>query len=258
MPPARPPSECEWCEHGNRFGLAGAVPRRCGFGIKLVPPGLATHCSPGDPGAAKEIQPSLAAMAITEPSAGSDSASIRTTAKLDGEDYVLNGEKIFVTAGQRCDAVVVWATLDKSKGRAAIKSFVVPKSTRALCGSDWNASWGIKASDTATIRLTDCRVSKLHLWEAPRSIPKIFAGVMQTFDNTRPVVAAMAVGLASESGNARANCWRKPVLKWITPCLLLCAMPRKPICMRWRRSWNPLRLLTLKAAWMAEQRHSQL
>ena len=60
-------------------------------------------------------------MAITEPNAGSDSAAIRTTARKDGDVYVLNGEKIFVTAGDRCDAVVVWATLDPSLGRAAIK-----------------------------------------------------------------------------------------------------------------------------------------
>ena len=69
-----------------------------------------------------------ASMAITEPECGSDSAAIRTTAVLDGDEYVLNGEKIFVTAGERSDAVVVWATLDPSRGRAAIKPFVVEKS----------------------------------------------------------------------------------------------------------------------------------
>lgn len=59
-------------------------------------------------------------MAITEPSCGSDSAAIRTTAKKDGDDYIINGEKIYVTSGERADAVVVWATLDKSLGRAAV------------------------------------------------------------------------------------------------------------------------------------------
>ncbi|MDO2083428.1 acyl-CoA dehydrogenase family protein, partial [Escherichia coli] len=68
-----------------------------------------------------------AAMAITEPGCGSDSAAIRTTATQDGDEYILNGEKIFVTSGDRADSVVVWATLDKKLGRAAIKSFVVPK-----------------------------------------------------------------------------------------------------------------------------------
>ena len=54
-------------------------------------------------------------MAITEPEAGSDSAAIRTTAELDGDEYVLNGEKIFVTSGERADLIVVWATLDRAK-----------------------------------------------------------------------------------------------------------------------------------------------
>ena len=70
-----------------------------------------------------------AAMAITEPGCGSDSANIRTTAVLDGDHYVLNGEKIYVTSGERADLVVVWATLDRKLGRAAIKSFVVEKGT---------------------------------------------------------------------------------------------------------------------------------
>src|SRR5579872_5976691 len=68
-----------------------------------------------------------AAMAITEPEAGSDSAAIRTTARLDGDEYVLNGEKIFVTSGDRAELIVVWATLDPKQGRAAIKSFVVER-----------------------------------------------------------------------------------------------------------------------------------
>src|SRR6516165_6698151 len=73
-----------------------------------------------------------AAMAITEPEAGSDSAAIRTTATLDGDEYVLNGEKIFVTAGDRAELIVVWATLDRSQGRAAIKSFVVGRDNPGL------------------------------------------------------------------------------------------------------------------------------
>ena len=73
-----------------------------------------------------------AAMAITEPGAGSDSAAITTTAVKDGDEYILNGEKIFVTAGERADAIVVWASLDKNLGRAAIKSFVVEKGTPGM------------------------------------------------------------------------------------------------------------------------------
>ena len=138
-----------------------------------------------------------AAMAITEPGCGSDSAAIRTTARLDGDEYVLNGEKIYVTAGDRADLVVVWATLDKSLGRAAIKSFVVEKGTPGFELARLEHKLGIRASDTAAFILKDCRVPKANLLGDPEiQAEKSFAGVMQTFDNTRPLVAAMAVGLA--------------------------------------------------------------
>src|SRR3954465_656032 len=139
-----------------------------------------------------------AAMAITEPEAGSDSAAIRTTAELDGDEYVLNGEKIFVTSGERADLVVVWATLDKSKGRAAIKSFVVERSNPGLKVVRVDHKLGIRSSDTADFVLEDCRVPKEDLLGSPDVDTKRgFAGAMQTFDNTRPLVAAMAVGLAA-------------------------------------------------------------
>jgi acyl-CoA dehydrogenase len=138
-----------------------------------------------------------AAMAITEPDCGSDSAAITATARLDGDSYVLNGEKIFVTSGERADAVVVWATLDKSKGRAAIKSFVVEKGTPGFEVVRVEHKLGIRASDTAVLRFENCRVPRENLLGTPEiDTAKGFAGVMQTFDNTRPLVAAMAVGVA--------------------------------------------------------------
>jgi acyl-CoA dehydrogenase len=138
-----------------------------------------------------------AAMAITEPGCGSDSAAITTTATKDGDDYILNGEKIFVTSGERADAVVVWATLDKSKGRAAIKSFVVEKGTPGFEVVRLEHKLGIRASDTAVLRFDNCRVPKENLLGSPEiDTKKGFAGVMQTFDNTRPLVAAMAIGVA--------------------------------------------------------------
>ncbi|GAB2637795.1 acyl-CoA dehydrogenase family protein [Gordonia jinhuaensis] len=138
-----------------------------------------------------------AAMAITEPGAGSDSAAISTTATRDGDDYVINGEKIFVTAGSRADHVVVWATLDKSAGRAAIKSFVVPRDTAGLTVDRLEEKLGIKASDTAVLRFENVRVPAENLLGSPDiDVEKSFAGAMATFDNTRPVVAGMAVGVA--------------------------------------------------------------
>lgn len=197
-----------------------------------------------------------ASMAITEPNAGSDSASIQTTATRDGEDYIINGEKIFVTAGERCDAVVVWASLDRTLGRAAIKSFIVPKGTPGLTVERLERKLGIKSSDTATIRFDQCRIHKDHLLGSPDiDSQKGFAGVMQTFDNTRPVVAAMAVGLATASLERAKE-------------LLLVELPGKSIdpytrpaalCLsveaelyRMEAELDAARLLTLKAAWMAD------
>jgi len=134
-----------------------------------------------------------AAMAITEPGCGSDSAAIRTTAKEDGDHYILNGEKIFVTSGERADCVVVWASLDPKLGRAAIKSFVVDWGTPGMELARLEKKLGIRASDTAAINFVDCRVPAENLLGSPEiDTKKGFAGVMETFDNTRPLVAAMA------------------------------------------------------------------
>jgi acyl-CoA dehydrogenase len=138
-----------------------------------------------------------AAMAITEPGFGSDSAAVTTTAKVDGDEYVINGEKIYVTAGSRATHIVVWATLDKSMGRAAIKSFIVPREHPGVTVERLEDKLGIKASDTAAIRFDNARIPKENLLGSPEiHVDKGFAGVMETFDNTRPVVAAMAVGIA--------------------------------------------------------------
>jgi len=140
-----------------------------------------------------------AAMAITEPGAGSDSSAISTTARLDEEtnEWVINGEKIFVTAGEHCQAVVVWATLDKSKGRAAIKSFVVEKDRPGVKVTKLEDKLGIRASDTAAIVFEDCRIPYDNILGSPEIKPEGgFKGVMKTFDATRPTVAAMAIGVA--------------------------------------------------------------
>ena len=110
--------------------------------------------------------------------------------RLDGDEYVLNGEKIFVTSGDRAELIVVWATLDRKQGRAAIKSFVVERDNPGLKLDRLEHKLGIRASDTANFRLEDCRVPKENLLGSPEIEPKRgFAGVMQTFDNTRPLVA---------------------------------------------------------------------
>src|SRR5262249_8484332 len=143
-----------------------------------------------------------AAMAITEPEAGSDSAAIRTTAELDGDEYVLNGEKIFGTAGDRAELIDVWATLDRSGGRAATRSVIVNAANPSPEPERREHKLGIRASDTASFILQDCRVPKDALLgsaevetDDKEKGKQGFGGAMQTFDNTRPLVAAMAVGV---------------------------------------------------------------
>lgn len=145
----------------------------------------------------------FAAMAITEPGAGSDTAAIATTAKLDPEtnEWILNGEKIFVTSGHHSEAVVVWATLDRSQGRAAIKSFVVEKGTPGMTVTKLEHKLGIRASDTASIILQDCRIPHDNILGSAEIAERKegLGGAMATFDATRPGVAAMAIGVARAS-----------------------------------------------------------
>jgi acyl-CoA dehydrogenase len=201
----------------------------------------------------KRFEGVWAAMAITEPGAGSDSANIRTTARLDGDEWVLNGEKIYVTAGSRADAVVVWATLDRNLGRAAIKSFVVPHGTPGIEVVRLDKKMGIRASDTASITLTDCRIPKENLLgTADIEAKEGFSGVMQTFDNTRPVVAAMGVGVARAAlEHARDLLGREGIkVRYRGPLLSKRAAEAELI--RMEAEWEAGRLLMLKAAWMAD------
>ncbi|AXB44989.1 acyl-CoA dehydrogenase family protein [Amycolatopsis albispora] len=196
-----------------------------------------------------------AAMAITEPDCGSDSAAINTTARLDGDEYVLNGEKIFVTSGERADAVVVWATLDKSKGRAAIKSFVVEKGTPGFEVVRLEHKLGIRASDTAVLRFDNCRVPKENLLGTPEiDTKKGFAGVMQTFDNTRPLVAAMAVGVARAAleETARILAEAGVTVDYDKPAHHQHAAAATYLELE--SDYESAYLLTLESAWMADNR----
>lgn len=195
-----------------------------------------------------------AAMAITEPGCGSDSAAIRTTATKDGDEYILNGEKIFVTSGERADSVVVWATLDKKLGRAAIKSFVVPKGTPGMKVERLEHKLGIKASDTAVISFIDCRVPAANLLGNPEiDVAKGFAGVMETFDNTRPLVAAMAIGCAKASLERIKEIFKDQLdANYQTPYLQTSNIAAQ--IYRMEAEWEAARLLTLKATWMADNK----
>ena len=118
-------------------------------------------------------KPKWGAMAITEPGCGSDSAAVTTTATRDGDHWVINGTKIFCTAGQMAvekseGFVVVWATVDKSAGRAGIKPFVVEHDTPGMTVARVENKLGIRASDTAAIVFDNCRVPPTICSAAPK------------------------------------------------------------------------------------------
>ncbi len=142
------------------------------------------------------------AMAITEPGCGSDPSRVQMSAVLDPktDEWVLNGEKIFVTTGCRAQGVVVWATLDRSAGRAGIKSFLVEKGTPGFVVAHKEKKLGIRADDTAAYVFQDCRIPRGNLLGGNEGIPKEssggFRGVMKTFNMTRPGVAALGLGMS--------------------------------------------------------------
>jgi acyl-CoA dehydrogenase len=200
-----------------------------------------------------------AAMAITEPEAGSDSSAIRTTAELDGDEYVLNGEKIFVTSGDRADLIVVWASLDPSKGKAAIRSFIVERDNPGLKLDRLEHKLGIRASDTANFILQDCRVPKDALLgsaevetEDSEKAKQGFGGAMQTFDNTRPLVAAMAVGVTRAAlEETRGRLEEAGVeIDDDRPAMSQSAAAARFLEME--ADYEAAYLLTLHAAWMAD------
>ncbi len=196
-----------------------------------------------------------AAMAITEPASGSDSGSIQATAELDGDEWVLNGEKIFVTCADRCDVVVVWARVAGEGGSGAIKSFIVEKDTPGFKLEHLEHKLGIRASDTGTFVLNNCRIPKNNLLGGDSDSKKKtegFKGVMKTFDNTRPMVAAMALGVA----RAAVDFTREKMLEagveidYSANPNNVSAVVKEFYMME--ANLEAMRLLTWKAAWMAD------
>ena len=204
-------------------------------------------------------QPVFSAMAITEAQAGSDTSAIRTAAVQDGGEWVLNGEKVFVTGGHKAlvdtpGFVVVWATLDPALGRRGIHPFVVEAGTPGCSVVKQEKKLGIRASDTATLLLQDCRVPLENRLGGPPAETGEggYQGILQTFDATRPLVAASALGVA----RAALEFLRETV----EPLRPRSGLPRSRMTnlereladleALHRSAW----LLVLKAAWAADHR----
>src|SRR5436190_16875631 len=155
--------------------------------------------------------PKLGAYAVTEANAGSDVKSLRTTAKRDGDEWVLNGTKIFISNGGIADVTVVVATVDPHLGHRGQASFIVPKDTPGLAAGKKEDKLGIRASHTGEVVLEDCRIpmeyllggidkleAKLERARSGESTGRS-SGALATFEMTRPLVGASAIGIARAS-----------------------------------------------------------
>jgi acyl-CoA dehydrogenase len=150
----------------------------------------------------------LGAYAVTESGAGSDVRSLRTTARRDGDEWILNGTKVFITNGGIADVTVVVATVDPTLGHRGQASFVVPRGTPGLSMGKKESKLGIRASHTAEVVLEDCRVPMDYLLggyeKLERKLGRARSGestgrssnALATFELTRPLVGASALGIA--------------------------------------------------------------
>jgi len=195
--------------------------------------------------------PRFGALAVTEPQAGSDVSNVQTTAVRDGDEWIINGTKIYCTNGARADVLVLNATLDKTKGRAGQKLFVIEKGTPGMIVGKIEKKLGLSASETAELVFDNCRIPFGNILGGEDALNPTsgFKGTMKTFDASRPSVAAMAVGIGRASfeyvrdwarDEIPAHSRRRPFVE-----LKLATMERE---------LEVSRLLCRKAAWMADAR----
>jgi acyl-CoA dehydrogenase len=197
--------ELHWGCAGIALAIQGGSLAAAGIASSGTPDQIARWV-PECFGVGDEIK--LGAYAVTEPSAGSDVRSLRTTAKLDGDEWVLNGTKVFITNGGIADVTVVVATVDPDLGHRGQASFVVPKGTPGLSQGKKESKLGIRASQTTEVILEDCRVPMDHLLGGYEKLQKKLerarsgestgrsSNALATFELTRPLVGASALGIA--------------------------------------------------------------
>jgi alkylation response protein AidB-like acyl-CoA dehydrogenase len=196
--------EFHWGCAGTALAISGSGLAAAGVASSGTPEQIARWV-PECFGGAEEIK--LGAYAVTEPQAGSDVKSLKTTARRDGDEWVLNGTKVFITNGGIADVHVVVATVDPSLGTRGQASFVVPKGTPGLSQGKKESKLGIRASHTAEVVLEDCRIPGDCLLGGDEKLEKKLqrgregkksrgADALATFEVTRPLVGASALGIA--------------------------------------------------------------
>jgi acyl-CoA dehydrogenase len=197
--------ELHWGCAGIALAISGSGLAAAGVAASGTPEQIARWV-PDCFGAGDEVK--LGAYAVTEPQAGSDVKSLKTTARLDGDEWVLNGTKVFITNGGIADVHVVVATVDPELGHRGQASFVVPKGTPGLRQGKKETKIGIRASHTAEVVLEDCRLPAENLLggmeKLERKLERARTGessgrasnALATFELTRPIVGASALGIA--------------------------------------------------------------
>ena len=192
------------------------------------------------------------ALALTEPGIGSDVAGMSTTAVLDGDQWVINGHKHYITNGARADLVVTFATIDKSLGREGIRPFVVPRGTPGFTVGRIEQKMGLRASQTAELIFENCRIPKENLLSGREQSKKAgFKAAMGTLDATRPMVGALAVGIARAAYETTCE-WIHEELPKGYP-----AQKRRVIedeLEEIRQELEMARFLVWRAAWMLDRR----
>jgi alkylation response protein AidB-like acyl-CoA dehydrogenase len=196
--------EFHWGCAGIALAISGSGLAAAGIASSGTPEQIARWV-PDCFGTGDEVK--LGAYAVTEPQAGSDVKSLKTTAKRDGDEWVLNGIKTFITNGGIADVHVVVATVDPTLGTRGQASFVVPKGTPGLSQGKKETKLGIRASHTAEVVLEDCRIPADCLLGGEEKLERKLergrtgqksrsADALATFEITRPLVGASALGIA--------------------------------------------------------------
>jgi alkylation response protein AidB-like acyl-CoA dehydrogenase len=190
----------------------------------------------------------IGAWALTEASAGSDAAAMRTTARLDGKDWVLNGSKQFITHGTIGGTLVAMAVTDREQGARGISAFVLERGTKGLAAGKKENKLGMRASDTSEVIFTDCRVPAEALVGQPG---EGFVDTMKVLDAGRIGIAALAVGLAQGAFEA-SRVYARERRQFGKPIAHFQAIRWKVADMATRI--DAARLLTYRAAWMRDQK----
>jgi acyl-CoA dehydrogenase len=192
------------------------------------------------------------AYGLTEPGAGSDVASIRTSCVKDGKHWILNGRKCFITNGGRAAWTVIFATVDSKLGRAGQRAFVVEKGTPGFSVGKIEEKMGLRASETAELVLEDCRVPAENLLGGEEAYvsKEGFMTAMKTFDTTRPLVAAMACGIG-RAAYETARDFVKDNYLMTRPIPRYAAIAER--LAKVGRRLEAARLLTWRSVWLADQ-----